>query len=134
MDPMDYVNALRRPVDYSLAAGLGGRRNATNIGPGISALADNGMKSKGFFGPLLNARGQPMTEYSADDQINGRNVQFPMLVPTLSREEVSHLTEGNGPTDAIYEKARAHAQERILRGQSPFAQANEVVPLPRRKR
>ena len=62
MDPMDYVNALRRPVDYSLAAGLGGRRNATNIGPGISALADNGMKSRLFRATAQRAR-------SADDGI-----------------------------------------------------------------
>lgn len=125
-------------IDYALTAGLGDRRNATNINPAagqtVSSLIDNGMKGKGFFGPLINNDGHPMTEYSADMVVGGKTVQFPLLVPTLSPDEIDLILSGRDLTDEEYQpifiKARQFAMDRMLQGKSPFAGNDEAFELP----
>ena len=84
-------------------------------------------KGKGFFGMLQRPDGGFSSELSAENDIG----EFPLIVPTLSREELNHLLSGAPPTDMIYRKAQDHAAARIQKGMSPFAQDNELrYPLP----
>jgi|CXWL01.1.fsa_nt_gi hypothetical protein len=96
---------------------------------------DGTAKGDGFYGPLPSKdprypRGTVSTELSADMDVDGKNIHFPLLVPGLSRAEIDSLLAGDKPSDAIYDKALSHAQKRIAGGMSPFAGNAERVALP----
>lgn len=84
---------------------------------------DGTNKGTGFLGELKmrDGSGNIMTEFSAGFEFDGNEVEMPLIVPTLSQEEVDYLLDGNKPTDAIYDKAYEHGVERLKKRQSPFA-------------
>jgi len=85
------------------------------------------MKRKGYFGLLPTADGQVATEISSTDE-QGRH--YPLLVPTLTQEEIMHLLQGNQPTEDIYNKAEMWAESRRKMGLSPFASPADMrVPM-----
>lgn len=92
---------------------------------------DGTPKGTGFFGEIPRPDGKISTELSADVDIDGKNIAFPLLVPSLSLEEINHLVSGNPPTPQIYDKAIGFAVERMKAGLSPFAGQGEQVPLPK---
>ena len=104
---------------YDLLAELGlgngivpyGLRHAESVYDPISA------KGKGYFGMLPTSEGMMATEISADSDIG----KYPLLVPTLTADEVQWLLDGNEPTESIYRKAEQHAADRMQHGMSPFA-------------
>jgi hypothetical protein len=84
------------------------------------------MKGKGYFGLLPSSEGFS-TEISATDD---QGVSFPLLVPTLSKQEIQYLLQGNNPTDDIYNKAEMWANYRRSMGLDPFATPTELrVPM-----
>jgi hypothetical protein len=87
---------------------------------------DGTEKAAGYFGELPitggKDKGKIATEISVGVQINGKETLIPSLVPTLTKAEKDYLLAGNFPTDAIMEKASAHAKQRIAEGKSPFAE------------
>lgn len=84
------------------------------------------MKGKGYFGMLPSSEGFS-TEISATDD---RGMSFPLLVPTLTQQEVNYLLQGGEPTDEIYNKAMMWAESRQAGGQSPFAAPTELrIPV-----
>lgn len=95
---------------------------------------DQTPKGEGYFGKIKRLDNPSMfsTELSASTEfkLNGRAVLFPLLVPTLSREEIDHLVSGKEPTDAITQKAEAFARQRIAKGLSPFAGSGEQGQVP----
>jgi len=107
--------------DYSLAPG-----GITGYGPRM----DGTQKGEGYFGPLTGNEGIS-TELSFGFNNGGKEVLAPLLVPTLSKDEINHLLGGNKPTLAIYSKAIQHATERMTMGKSPWSMPNEITPLPR---
>jgi hypothetical protein len=88
-----------------------------------------GAKGKGYFGLLPTASGDGhSTELSVESDRAG---EHPLLVPTLTREEINYLLAGGKPTDSMYEKAERYALERKIVGKSPFAGPTELRrPLP----
>jgi len=85
------------------------------------------MKGKGYFGLLPMAGGQVATEISSTDE-QGRN--YPLLVPTLTQQEIQYLLQGNQPTNDIYNKAEMWAESRRKMGLSPFAAPTDMrVPM-----
>ncbi len=82
-------------------------------------------KGKGYFG-LMKSKDGMSTEISSD---NGE-FSYPLMVPTLTRSELNLLLEGKEPTDAIYDKAEAHARKRIEEGKSPFAGNGDLIRPP----
>jgi len=89
-------------------------------------------KGLGYFGLLKSASEYPMTEFSASENIDGVDAQFPLIVPTLTRKELDWLLAGNDPTESIYQKAIAHAKMRMQSNLSPFAQQSELrYPIPK---
>jgi len=81
---------------------------------------DGTPKGSGFLGELKRPDGGISTELSIGVEVDGKEVEIPALVPTLTPEEVQVLLN-DGMTDEIVSKARAHATERIKQGLSPFA-------------
>lgn len=88
-------------------------------------------KGRGYFGVLRRPDGEVSTELSFDFNHQGKPVSAPLLVPTLSRQELDHLLSGADPTDSIYEKAQLWALHRLGRGLPPFATDTDMRhPLP----
>ena len=87
---------------------------------GGNLRADGTKKGPGFFGTLKRPDGKVSTEISIGVTFDGKEVQIPSLVPTLTPGEINMLLEGNDPTPAMVQKAVDHAKERMSRGLSPF--------------
>lgn len=85
-----------------------------------------GVKGKGYFGPMAGRDGV-VTEMSAEDESG----EYPLVVPTLTAEELDSLIAGEPISEEIYSKARSWADTRRARGQSPFADPTELrMPRP----
>lgn len=88
-------------------------------------------KGYGFLGLLKRPDGGVSSEISVGVQINGKEVEIPTMVPTLTRAEVQKLLsiklDGSADEipDAIVDKAVAFAKKRIAAGKSPFAGPDE---------
>lgn len=95
--------------------------------------SDGSKKSaQGFLGPVKNnAEGGIMTEVSVGMKINGKEMEVPTMVPTLTKKEIETLAnmelEGNAKNipESIIMKAKQHALQRIEQGLSPFYQDGE---------
>jgi hypothetical protein len=93
---------------------------------------------KGFFGLLKRPDGKVSTEISIGLDVGGKEINVPLLVPSLTFEELNYLLQSNTDSKdflknlppSIMEKAYNHAQERIKAGISPFALPNEVFKPP----
>ena len=91
---------------------------------------DETRKGYGFWGPqaLKDKNGKIIpnayaTEISVGVNFDGKEVEIPTLVPTLTQAERKYLTtEGNDPRNnpVIMKKAIDHAKKRMARGLSPF--------------
>lgn len=71
-----------------------------------------------------------MTELGTGVDFDGRETEIPTLVPTLTKQELQSLLQGNDPTAAIIQKAANHARMRLNQGLSPFAYPGEQFTLP----
>ncbi len=95
--------------------------------------SDGSKKSaRGFLGPVKNnVEGGTMTEVSVGMEINGKEMEVPTMVPTLTKKEIETLAnmklEGNAKNipESIIMKAKQHALQRIEQGLSPFYQDGE---------
>ena len=123
------VNLVNQGIDVDTAAKLVATNS--NVGGILSHGARYAespsdpleMKGKGYFGLLPTTGGEVASEISSTDE-QGRH--YPLLVPTLTKEEIQHLLQGNNPTDEIYNKAEMWANYRRNMGLSPFASQNEL--------
>ena len=95
--------------------------------------ADGSVKSaQGYIGPVENTvQGGTMTEVSVGMEINGKKMEVPTMVPTLTKDEIKALSsmklEGNAKNipESILIKAKEHALMRLDQGKSPFYQDGE---------
>ena len=88
-------------------------------------------KGQGYFGPLKRPDKSISTELSFTfhrPEFNQAEIEAPLLVPSLTPEEVKLLLSGKNPTDSIYNKAEEHAMMRISFGLNPFANEGEQSP------
>jgi hypothetical protein len=81
-----------------------------------------GAKGKGYFGGMPGKHGM-VTELSTESEGIG---EHPLIVPTLTREELEYLLAGGDPTESIYKKARQHAEGRKSKGKGSFADPSEL--------
>lgn len=101
---------------------------------GISSVADantygmrhnpkDGPKGMGWLGvkQRTDDPNQISSELSMTFNHRGKDVDIPLMVPTLTPEEVQHLLRGGQPTREIADKAYRFGSERIDNGLSPFA-------------
>ena len=106
------------------------------LDPSSPTRRDGSKKSEeGFLGPIKNyISGGTMTEFSTSMEVDGKEIDIPTMVPTLTYEEIAYLRTlipGEGfnlknPIEArIINKAENHALKRLKEGKSPFFQENE---------
>ena len=90
---------------------------------------DGTMKDVGFLGPLKSPSGKDVTEYSVGVPIMGKEMDIPILVPGLSKEEIAYVLQRadkdlpigkDAMGNAIVQKAYQHATQRVKKGMSPF--------------
>ena len=91
----------------------------------LSSLRSDGTeKGTGFRGAhkMTDGSGRVVTDMTVEGGliINDRNVEYPMLVPTLTDAEVEIIMRGGDIPDSIRAKAIDHARMRIEGGMSPF--------------
>jgi hypothetical protein len=87
-------------------------------------------KGKGYFGVIPDSEGRAMTELSSAYEQDGKLVPHPLVVPTLTKEEIDLLKMGI-PNEQIYQKAEDWAKSRLGQGQNPFATPQDVrFPVP----
>ena len=122
--------------DYSLLAQALSRQDGLapygmrNLETGQD-ITQGTVKGKGYFGEIPMNQGGAMTEMSSAYEQDGNLVSHPLLVPTLTKQEIDLLGMGLEPTPEIYKKAQDYAQQRISAGQSPYASGQELrYPIP----
>ena len=92
---------------------------------------DGTPKDRGFFGKVPRKDGTGFsTELSRSRGVDGKKLFYPLIVPTLTYDELHH-TVNDGESDVVEEKALAHALKRIKEGKSPFAGKGEQRPQPK---
>lgn len=77
-------------------------------------------KGPGFMGELKRPDGDISTELSIGVDFGRGNMEIPLLVPTLTKEEVKSLLSGERGSNEMVDKAIRHAIGRIESGKSPF--------------
>ena len=93
---------------------------------GYGLRADGTKKGKGFLGEIKNADGSVSTEVSIGVNIDGKETEIPLLIPTLTEDEIKIVTSGGEVPKEIIDKAVSHAMERIKTGASPFADGQKI--------
>ena len=89
------------------------------------------IKGLGYMGAIPTSEGMKMTELSSSFEFDGQTIQHPLIVPTLSVQEIELLRMGGEPTPEIYNKAQQFALGRIQQGLSPFATPQDLrMPVP----
>lgn len=91
---------------------------------------DGTPKGKGYFGELRRPDGGVSTELSVGVNFDGKETQIPLLVPSLSPNEIRYLISGGEATPEIMKKAVMYARRRKVLGMSPFAQNGEQYAPP----
>jgi len=89
--------------------------------------ADGTPKGQGYFGTLQRPDGKVSTELSIGVNFDGKEVDIPALVPTLSQDEIKYLLNNGKPTKAIVQKAVSHARNRMSQNKNVFAQEGEQM-------
>jgi hypothetical protein len=109
----------------------GGRAAPATPTPAPYGLREDGTpKGDGFLGLLKRKDGGVSSEISISVGIDGKEVEIPTMVPTLSKSEVDWLLSNDikNPQNIpapIKDKAIAFARQRIKDGLSPFAGPDE---------
>lgn len=133
-DPQKAYEALAPGAWFVAPDGRVGRKRGAEPTQEYGNRADGTPKGMGYFGELKRPDGKVSTELSVTSSDvkdkDGKEIEFPLLVPSLTRKEVDHLLSDGKPTDAIMGKAIAHAKERMAAGKSPFAGAGEQMAPP----
>ena len=93
---------------------------------GYGNRPDGTAKGGGWLGEVRSADGSTMTELTIGVGVNGREMQIPLLVPTLSDEEIRALAAGGRPSESMVEKAVDHALMRQDQNKSPYIQDDDT--------
>ena len=122
--------------DYRLLAQAISRKNGLapygmrNLEQGQD-ITQGTVKGKGYFGEVPSNQGGAMTELSSAYEQDGKLISNPLIVPTLTKQELDLLKSGQEPTPQIIKKAQDYAQKRMGLGQSTFATPQELrYPVP----
>ena len=93
--------------------------------PDYGNRPDGTAKGNGWYGPMPTNDGRVATELTIGVNLGGKETNIPLIVPTLSQEEINHLMAGGKPTQEMVSKAAQFAQERMAEGKSPYADNQE---------
>lgn len=103
--------------------------------PDYGKREDGTPKGAGYFGEVSRPRGGFSTELSIGINFDGKERLIPLIVPTLTKKELTELvTKDADPKNvpqSILDKAVAHARKRIAAGKSPFADKGDQQAQPK---
>ena len=107
------------------------KQTAAPQGEDFGLRPDGTKKGNGWLGVLRNSKGQAVTEYSMQSEavkVDGKRIDFPMLVPTLNNAEKDAVLAASAneqyDKDAFSsaeQKAVDHARARLADGKSVWA-------------
>ena len=108
--------------------------NNTEEDKNMVRLDGSKKSARGYLGSVYNEveKGY-MTEVSIGVEINNKEMQIPLMVPGLTKEEINTLAnmrlEGNAKNipQSIIDKAQRHAAKRITEGKNVFYQDGEEL-------
>jgi len=126
-EPLDIFGS--DPFGRNYLYGLRGNGDGQGLAPYGTRYAENlsqptTAKRGGYFGNIGTIN-NPMTEFSSAFEVGGRTVQYPLIVPTLTVDELQSVRAKN-ITPEIDRKAQQFALDRLSRGQDPFATTQEL--------
>jgi hypothetical protein len=87
---------------------------------------DGTKKGSGFLGEIKTKDGKVMTEKTASIDFGVGEMDIPLIVNGLSKEEIDVLASGKKPTKTIIDKAVNHAKKRMSEGLSPYENGGEL--------
>lgn len=93
--------------------------------PNYGRRTDGTPKGRGFLGELKRPDGDISTEVSVGVNIGGKEMDIPLLVPTLTKQEIDEVLSGGRPSEGVVRKAAEFAKQRIAQGKSVFAGSDE---------
>jgi hypothetical protein len=94
-------------------------------------LTEGTSKGKGYFGEIPTLDGSVMTEYSSAFEVGDKTISYPLIVPTLTTDELNLLRTTGNVTPEIEKKAQQFALDRLAQGKNPFASPTELrYPFP----
>jgi hypothetical protein len=120
----------------AIEAGITKKPNQESYLP-LNRRPDGTVKGEGFLGVLKLPDGNIATEYTMQSnavKVNGKQIDFPTLVPTLTPSEVKTMVMDIIPNkkpipDSIAQKAVDHAIMRLGGKQSVFADKPTIDKL-----
>lgn len=90
---------------------------------------DGSKKDIGFLGPIPHPSGGFSTELSYSVGVDGKDITFPLIVETLTKEQIQALMAsqeaGAKPPKDVVDTALEHAFMRMQEGKSPFYNSGE---------
>ena len=132
----DYVDKVMEGVGKYADGGLVGLYQKYEDGGEVkkNLRTDGTPKGTGWLGVMKAPTGKDVTELSIGVELGGKETLIPLVVPTLSQDEVQYLLDNSDSldlqseeTDPIVRKAIDHAIMRQQTGKSPFADAPEYA-------
>lgn len=97
---------------------------------------DGSKKGQGFLGLLRRPDGGVSSEISIGVNMDGKEISLPLMVPTLTRDEVKALLAlpqdenfNRNLPPSIKDKAITFARRRLAQGKSTFADSDESQPV-----
>ena len=98
------------------------------------ARTDGSAKGPGWLGVRQRPDGRVSSEISVGIEMDGKNIEIPLMVPGLTPQEMDYLmTKDVDPRNiprSIMDKAVSHAIYRQKNGLSPFAGPNDTPEYP----
>ena len=84
---------------------------------------DGTSKGTGYFGelPMRDGSGGVATEMTASSNVDGEDLQYPLIHGDSTAEELDHVLGGKPATAEMHKKAIDHALRRKAAGKSPYA-------------
>lgn len=97
---------------------------------------DGTAKGKGYFGELINKDGDVVTEMTIGVNIDGQEVDIPLVHPFLTGSEINQILEledGEQPPENLVRSAVDYAIYRKQSGLPVYATEDELgkIPLPK---
>lgn len=125
-DDMDLIRRGLEGARSGLGVALAPLAEPTD--PTWGTRRDGTKKGPGWLGVLRRPDGDVSTELSVTVNLNDKEIDVPLLVPTLNRQEINSLLSGaKAPSKEIVTKAVNHARSRIAAGKSPYITDEEVA-------
>lgn len=87
---------------------------------GYGARPDGTTKGSGWLGSLRANDGREMTELTAESDIDGKRMAYPLITPNQGFRNLSELIMGMPPSDETYDNAINHAIGMRMSGRSPY--------------